>query len=74
MCTLYVFGKWRAGGEEGSHSISNMTSFPENIYLIFFSFQAKLTSLIAKIAPKTSWKINSGVFEIPEWIRQGCLA
>lgn len=74
MCILRVFEKRRAGGEEESHSISNMTSFPENIHLIFFSFQAKLTSLIAKIAPKTSWKINSGVFEMPEWIRQGCLA
>lgn len=74
MCVLRVFLKMEGRGEEESHSISNITSFPENIYLIFFSFQTKLTSLIAKIAPKTSWKINSGVFEIPEWIRQGCLA
>lgn len=58
----------------GGDFISNMTGFPANIYLIFFSFQAKLTSLIAEIAPKTSWKINSRVFEIPEWIRSGCLA
>lgn len=55
----------------GRHRISNLTSFPENIYLIFLSFHAKLTSFIAKIAPNTSWKIPSGLFEIPEWICQG---
>ena len=67
VCVLKTEGK----GEEGGYLISNMTSFPENIYLIFHPFQAKLVSLIA---PQTSLKINSGVFEIPEWICQGCLA
>lgn len=49
-----------------------MTSFPGNIYLIFFFFQARLTYVIAEIAPKTAWKINLRVFEILWWIRQGC--
>lgn len=71
VCTLRVLEKTEGRGEERSHFISNRTSFPENIYLIVFSFQVKLTSLIA---PKTSWKINSRVFEIPEWIRWGYLA
>lgn len=75
MCIIHVFRKWRAEGEEESRPISNMTSFLENIYLNnFFPCQAKLTSLIERNAQKTSWKINSGVFEIPEWICQGCLA
>lgn len=51
---------------------TQMTSFPGNIYLIFFFFQARLTYVIAEIAPKTAWKINLRVFEILWWIRQGC--
>ena len=70
VCTPYVLKTEGRGGER-SHFISNMTSFLENIYLISFSFQGKLTSMIA---PRTSWKINSGVFEIPQWICQGYLA
>lgn len=49
----------------GSVSVKMFTSY------FFFSplyFQDKLTSVIAEIAAKTSWKINLRVFEIPEWI------
>lgn len=34
-------------GEQGSYFISDMTSFPENIYPISFSVQAKLAFWIS---------------------------
>lgn len=41
--------------------------FPWKYFLNIFFFQAELTSLIV---PRTSWKINSKVFEILQWIGQ----
>lgn len=75
VCTLDVFDKHRVGGEEESHSISIYDLLPiKYLPWVFFSSQAKMTPLNAKIPPKTSQKINSDVFEIPEWICLGYLA